>query len=605
MSRLAIIISIAVALVAQVGCSDQIPSPPSGESNGFDAGGPTEDAGTADVDEPDTGSATADTGSAPVDEIHLAASRAVTEGGFATAKACADCHSNAPNSDAMRTDDGSPVGFYDLWRASMMANAARDPLWRAMVSAEAAATPEAAEAIETKCMTCHAPMASTLAHRTGQTHSIDMLYEDDALAQLGLDGVACSTCHKIRPDNLGQDESFSGGYELEVSQTIFGPHRDPFARPMENQSGFTPVFGDHMRDSELCATCHTLHTNTLAEDGSATGSRFAEQTPYLEWLNSAYNTDGGSRAASCQSCHEPQVDIEGNPITTEIARRPNGGDFPAVQPRQPVGRHLFIGGNTLVPSILRDHADTLEPQAPAQAFDNLIASVRDQLANRTAKLAIETADQTPDGLRVQVSVENLTGHKFPTGFPSRRAWLHLRASDAAGTVVFESGGWSEKGQLVGRGAAVLDSELRDGPTQAHRQRIDKPSQVQIYQALMAGEDGEVTFQLMRAATYAKDNRLLPKGWRETGPRASDTEPAGTGGDTDFADGTDLVTYAIDTGGADGPFTIEAELVYQTLSPRFAAELFAFDTPEVRAFRHYYEQADRRPEVVDTASATVP
>lgn len=35
--------------------------------------------------------------------------------------------------------------------------------------------------------------------------------------------------------------------------------------------------------------------------------------------------------------------------------------------------------------------------------------------------------------------------------------------------------------------------------------------------------------------------------------------------------------------AAGPYTIAAELLYQPLAPRFAAELFAIDTPEVRAF----------------------
>ena len=34
---------------------------------------------------------------------------------------------------------------------------------------------------------------------------------------------------------------------------------------------------------------------------------------------------------------------------------------------------------------------------------------------------------------------NLAGHKFPTGHPYRRAWLHVRVSDPAGRVLFESG----------------------------------------------------------------------------------------------------------------------------------------------------------------------
>ena len=37
--------------------------------------------------------------------------------------------------------------------------------------------------------------------------------------------------------------------------------------------------------------------------------------------------------------------------------------------------------------------------------------------------------------------------------------------------------------------------------------------------------------------------------------------------------------------------------YQVLGARFAHELLAWDTPEMRAFRRFYEAADRTPEVV--------
>ena len=38
-------------------------------------------------------------------------------------------------------------------------------------------------------------------------------------------------------------------------------------------------------------------------------------------------------------------------------------------------------------------------------------------------------------LSVDVGVRNLSGHKFPTGYPSRRAWLHVVVPTTGGRVI--------------------------------------------------------------------------------------------------------------------------------------------------------------------------
>ena len=66
-----------------------------------------------------------------------------------------------------------------------------------------------------------------------------------------------------------------------------------------------------------------------------------------------------------------------------------------------------------------------------------------------------------DTLEVDVDVLNKSGHKLPTGFPSRRVWLHLRVLHGS-DVIFESGAEAvtlrtERGVLeaVDQGADVL------------------------------------------------------------------------------------------------------------------------------------------------------
>ncbi|MEZ4383636.1 MAG: multiheme c-type cytochrome [Nannocystaceae bacterium] len=579
-----------------------------GESSSTSSTTASESSGSAGESEGGTGEATGETtGETGDDRIDLPELEAVDDGHFATSPVCAECHSNEASATAMRDEEGREIGADNLWQGSMMANSARDPFWWAMVTAETTTFPAAKEAIEGECMRCHTPMAATDGAFHGEpAPTLDWLLAGDDRASLGLDGVACTACHQIQGANLGSPESFSGGYVIEPIAKIYGPHADPFTMPMMMHTSFTPTEGAQILDSGHCGSCHTLITDALTPQGAPSGHSLVEQGPYLEWRASAYSTEGvpGPDAASCQDCHVPKTSVGGVAISTRIARRPGGGDFPPVEPRSPFGRHTMVGGNVIMPLIIRDNADELRPRASAAALEASSAAARAQLEGATADV---TAQATRDGdeLLIDVGVVSMVGHKLPSGFPARRAWLAVTVRDKGDALVFRSGGYDDAGVIVDSGGTPLASEAVGGPIQPHLQEVTSDAQVQIYESVMGDADAEPAFRLLQGTAYLKDNRLLPKGWDPGHPDAPQVAPAGVDGDADFTGGGDVTRYRVAAPAAAGPYTVEVELCYQTLGSRFAAELFAIDAPQVRAFERMFKGAEREPVIVGAASTTAP
>jgi hypothetical protein len=546
-----------------------------------------------------------DTGAPPIDDepddtdvtaLALPATPPTDDGRFATSHTCAECHSNAPGATAMRDAGGAPIAPVDLWAGTMMANSARDPLWRAAVSAEAATAPDAAAAIEGKCVRCHAPMAHETARLVGEGPiRLADLAGTSERAHLGRDGVSCAACHQIEPEGLGTEASFSGGWRTAGDRTIYGPHRTPFDRPMVNRSRFTPVWGPHTLQAELCATCHQQNLATLDADGGPTGDVIHEQSVYAEWRASAAGRDG----VTCQDCHLPTVDDAGRVIATPIARNPMGGDFGQITARAPYGRHLLVGGNTLVPQMFEAFPDVLQPTAPPAAFAATREAATRMLTEATATLDLDGLATTDDRVRFSVAVQPRTGHRFPTGIPIRRAWLRVQVRDAAGALVFSSGAHDERGRLLGPDGALHPAERVDGPVLPHFATVRDPSEVQVYEAILAGVDGEPVWRLIQGAAFYKDNRLFPAGWAPVPGDEGRTAAVGVDGDPDFGPGGDVVAFDVPVGG-EPPYAVTAELLFQPLSNRWGQELLAVDTDETRAFGAMWRSVDRTPVVVATA-----
>jgi mono/diheme cytochrome c family protein len=505
---------------------------------------------------------------------------------FAGSGVCASCHTNLVD------EAGQDMSIDRFWRATMMANASRDPYWRATVRTETLKAPDYEAVIEDKCATCHTPLAQVTEDAAGeQAELLDDGYFDPShpLHTLALDGVSCTLCHQIEEAPFGETDSFSGGYvidtELPAGERLnYGPFpvSSDSAALMQMASGFLPEESQHIRQSVLCGTCHVLYTPYLDAGGEIAGE-FPEQAVFLEWLASDYRD-----AKSCQSCHMPAA--QGGVVLSAT-----GGE-----PRQPFAQHVLVGGNVFMLRALQAFPEENQVTAATEHFEATIGRVQDQLENYTASISVATASRDGDSLTADVQIVSRTGHKFPTGFPSRRAWIHFWVTDSSGQVIFESGAAGEDGAIRGN-----DNDADPSTFEPHYTLVEQPDQVQIYETIMANTEDEVTTTLLRAAGYLKDNRLLPAGFAKESQPADVAVYGAAADDADFVGGGDHVQYRVELAGAEGPLTIHVELLYETIGFRWAQNLADTASDEVGFFLDTYAAIPNTPLVVAYGTYEVP
>ncbi len=506
--------------------------------------------------------------------------KAAVSAEFRTSDRCVACH------NGMKTSEGEDVSIGFEWRPSVMANSSRDPYWQGSVRRESMDHPESQAAIEDECSICHMPvqhLANRDAGRKTQVFAYLPLQKFPRGDVAAADGVSCSVCHQIEDKGLGTVETFVGNVAIaKGAKNDVRPEYGPFVtdgghqRVMQSSTGgFVPEQGNQIRDAGLCGSCHTLFTTARGPGGVALG-RFPEQMPFQEWQHSDYSRTN----ETCQSCHMPVVN-EPVPVTTLYG-----------QLREGVHRHVFVGGNFVLQELLQDHRDELSTEALPQELHAAVKRTTDFLRTKAAKVTIGGVNATPNGLAVDVLVENLSGHKLPTAYPSRRVWLHVTVRDGNGRVVFESGALNPDGSIVGNDND--EDPLRFEP---HYREITNPQQVEIYEPILKDSQGRVTTGLLNAVGYLKDNRLLPRGFDKA---TADADIAVTGraaDDPGFNDKGSQVRYLIRTGSAPGPFRVEAELWYQPIGFRWAHNLAPYRAKEPQRMVRYYEEASRRSAVM--------
>lgn len=484
---------------------------------------------------------------------------------------------------------------------------------------------------------------------------------------LARDGISCMACHHmvlgeqataqyagepqndcvrerqalLNPDETGFAKTFTGSFLVGPPDELYGPFPGPLPKPMQHALGITPKHNDVIASSEVCGTCHTVHL-PIFRRGELLGHTY-EQTTYPEWAFSAYRTgespDGplplgpGELAASCQDCHMPATAPDGRPYRSKIAGIQEKTSFPATDNTLPAADidlperdgfalHTLVGLNVFLVEMFQQFPDVLgmrtqDPMLVTKGVDPLQRTEQamlDQASAATAKLAVLSTRLADGKLTAEVEVENLAGHKLPSGVGFRRAFIGFEVLDAAGTVLWASGRTNGAGVIVDTAGTPVTGELwwtddcsaRIAPErrehQPHYQVIDAEDQVQIYQELVstppaagpascghaAAPAGELTTSFLSICAEVKDNRILPHGYLDLAARkaiaaalgagpdlAEDAGSTGVGDDPDYRlGGLDALRYEVALDGLAGtPAGVRATLYFQAVPPFFLQDRF--------------------------------
>lgn len=266
-------------------------------------------------------------------------------------------------------------------------------------------------------------------------------------------------------------------------------------------------------------------------------------------------------------------------------------------PREGLHQHVFVGADFFMQRMLNRYRDDLSVEALPQELTGAADGTVAFLQAKSARVSIESMDISSGRLQAEVFVQNLSGHKLPTAFPSRRAWLHVLVKDRDDRTVFESGALNPDGSIQGN-----DNDADAARFEPHYTAIDSADQVQVYESILGDENGHVTTGLLAGIRYLKDNRLLPYGFDK---QTADKDIAVLGNaanDPNFTGAGDRVRYSVALGNAPGPFHVKAELWYEPIGYRWANNLKPYDSaPEPHRFNSYFDSMNSGAAVILTSA----
>lgn len=484
---------------------------------------------------------------------------------------CTNCH---------QRDNGPPEWAQhlpvDTWAGTMMGNSARDPVFFAALAVANQDLP----GVGTYCLRCHSPLAFVRGNATPPDGSG---FDPNPTVEgyIDVQGVGCDACHRANALPQG-DPSYP--YYLGNAQLIYtddqlktkhGPYSDGTSPNHEMVQDL------NLADSRFCGQCHQVtNPEVLLRDaaGVQTMIEFPLDTTYEEWAGSDFR-DGGASATSCIDCH---------------MRRANG-DVPIVDILQPPLRpnprdHALVGGNHWGIQAVME-ANPQHAQQFADAFQLALDRTLESLQSAATVTLVSAPAEITAGqpFDVRVRVDNLTGHKFPTGYAeSRRAWVAVSLVDAQGNEAPLLGGYDD----------VTGEIVADPPTHVYKAVHGKWNDT-----LMMGEPEE---HLALHDMIISDTRIPPAGFvpsTNTMPTAEIDYSDGNGGYRSFDEATFTLTAP---DGVSGAYTLSARVYYQSMTRHYVEFLRDANTTNTKGeeLEAIYQATGEAPPI-QVASADAP
>ena len=450
--------------------------------------------------------------------------------------------------------DDPRIPVMEVWRGSMMAQAARDPLFWACL---AVANQDARFAGDL-CIRCHTPGA-WLEGRSTPT-------DGSALIDKDFDGVNCNFCHRavdpvytpgesppvdedilaaLDADGLIPTSLHNGSYVVDLEDRRRGPYQLEF-NPHDKDTLQSPFH----RDARLCASCHDVSNPLYSrqEDGTYALNNLDQEHPsqdkydmfpiertFGEWSQSAFAAGGvdmegrfGGRrqvVSTCQDCHMPDTAGYGCIF----------GEY-----RTDLPPHEFSGGATWVlDAVLNLYPNEgIRPEAIAAGIERSISMLQ-----RSA-----TLEAFDDGCRLLVQVTNETGHKLPTGYPEgRRMWIEVQFRDDDLSVIAVRGHYDDQ-----------EADLATADTRVYEVELGVDEAVSQLTGIPVGPG----FHFAVNNVVYKDNRIPPRGFTNEGFASVQASPVGA----TYDDGQywDDVRYHLPPGAT----SAIVSLYYQTSSKKY-------------------------------------